>query len=652
MAIVNITINGQHIQAKAGQSVLQAATETGIHIPTLCNHPALPSEGACRLCLVEIEKQRALQPSCTFPVTEGMVVYTDSPKVGEARKFVLSMLFSERNHYCMYCQKTDGDCELQNAAYGEGMTHWPIQPGWTPCRVDATHPYYVLDNNRCILCRRCIRACGDLVGNFTLGLQSRGAKSLLVGDYDVPLGESSCVRCGTCVQICPTGALIDRHSAYLGKDVQVEHVKSTCVGCSVGCGIDLWVRDNQLVRINGDWDAPVNGGLLCELGRYESLHLGRARLTTPMVRKNGSLQPATWNEALDVLANNLGPAPKRASKKVAALASTRLPAEALYSFKTLFAGQLHSAMTVGIEEGVTTAIQNDVTDVGVDLNGSLDGLKIADCILAIGVNLLDSHQVAGFFVKRNLPKGAQLVVIDPFENPMHGLTEYALQPKKGTDYDLLLGIMASIVGLGLNKKKPIAALKRYTLEAVSQKTGVPVDQINAVARVIGSAEKPAIIYGKGGTGNGSAKVLRALAALARLVGVPALVSPKGKANSLTAHRYGLDKTFEPQGFKAVYLALGDDEPGPQLVEALKNVPFLAVQASYTSPLTEQADVVLPVEMWAEQEGHYLNLEGRLQEARPGLKAPQGVWSSLKVLRTIAKRLDVKLDSNWRPALGA
>jgi len=647
MAIVNITINDIKLQAKAGQTILEAAQEAGIHIPTLCHHEALLPEGACRLCLVEIEKQRALHPSCTYPVTEGMVVHTHSPKVQEARKFVLSMLFSERNHFCMYCQKTKGDCELQNAAYEQGMTHWDFQPNWSPFGVDASHPHYVVDNNRCILCRRCIRACGELVGNSTLGLEARGAKSLLVADYNVPFGESSCVRCGTCVQVCPTGALIDRRSAYLGKDVECQHVSSTCVGCSVGCGIDMWVRDNQLVHIDGDWQRPVNGGLLCELGRYDALYLDRARITTPLVRRDGALQPATWDEALDAVKAKLG----QNAKSVAALASTRLPAEALYTFKALFADQLGGASTTSIEEGATTAALRGVKEAGVDLNGSLEALKAADCVVAVGADLVKSHQVAGFFVKRNLPKGTQLVVIDPFENTMAGLADHALQPKAGTDVDLLLGLMAGVVSLGLNKAEPAFDLTKYSPKAVAQTTGIPAETIVAAARMLAAVTNPVLVFGKGVTQSGDSKALQVLVALAQLVGAT-VIGTKGKANSLAAHRYELDKTFDPAGCQAAYVALGDDEPSARLIDVLAAAPFLAVQASYTSPLTDKADVVLPVEMWAEQAGHYVNLEGRLQETRRGLAAPQGVRSNLAVLQALADRLSVKLDANWRQALGA
>ena len=217
MATVQITINGQEIAAQAGQTILQAAREAGIDIPTLCEHPQLEPIGACRICLVEVEKQRTLQPACTFKISEGMVVHTESEKVVESRKFVLELLFSERNHYCMYCQMS-GDCELQNLGYRYGLDSWQYPRPYTPLSVDATRQYFVMDHNRCILCRRCIRACQELVGNYTLGLGGRGANSMIVADMDVPFGNSSCISCGTCLQVCPTGALMDRHSAYRGRE--------------------------------------------------------------------------------------------------------------------------------------------------------------------------------------------------------------------------------------------------------------------------------------------------------------------------------------------------------------------------------------------------------------------------------------------------
>jgi formate dehydrogenase major subunit len=656
---IKLTINDKEIEVPAGTTVLRAAQMAGIDIPTLCDHPHLTPYGGCRLCVVEVEGVRTLQPSCTLPVSSGMVVRTDTPKTREAREFVLTLLFSERNHFCMYCQMSGGDCELQNAAYGEGMTHWPLQPNWQPYPVDASHKHFVLDHNRCILCRRCIRACGELVGNFTLGMQERGAASILVADLDLPLGESTCVSCGTCVQVCPTGALIDRVSAYRGRETDVEHIKSTCAGCSVGCGIEMIVRDNHLVRVDGDWNAPVNEGVLCQKGRFLPLEEERERVLTPMVRKNGALKVATWAEALQAVVSQLKPIIGKNGHGVAAVASTRLPAEALYTFKQLFAEKIGSQMVTSVEEGVTTALPGSVAqELLQPFEGQLNVLKTADCVLAIGTDLIDNHQVAGFFIKRNLPKGTKLIVVDPNDNDLHDLADFSLRPKKGSDYDLLLGLMAEIGQLGVKRGEPAQPvdLSKYRPSEVSRATGIPAETIKAVAQLLASAKNPAFVYGKGITRGGFPTVLKALLDLARLVGAldaehSMVLSVKGEANSLAAYQYGLDKTFEAKDQQVVYLALGDDYTSERLIRRIEKVPFKIVQASYVSPATAVADVVLPVEMWAEQEGHYLNLEGRLQEVHRGLNPPEEVRSHVDILEAIAAQLDFSLDPGWRDELG-
>lgn len=652
--MISVTIDDKTIEVPAGTTVLKAAEMAGITIPTLCNHPHLTPHGGCRLCVVKVEGARTLQPSCTLPVNNGMVVYTNTPEVHQAREFVLALLFSERNHFCMYCQVSGGDCELQNAAYGEGMTHWPLQPNWQPYPVDASHPYITLEHNRCILCQRCVRACSELVGNFTLGVFERGAKSILIADLDLPLGESTCVSCGTCVQVCPTGALIDKTSAYQGREKEVEHIKSTCIGCSVGCGVELLVRNNHLLRIDGDWAAPVNQGVLCKNGRFLSLKNDRPRVVTPLVRKNGELKAATWEEALEVVAARLKPLAGKNGSGVAALASTRLPAEALYQFKQLFADQLGSEMVTSIEEGIPTTLPGRMAqELGRPFEGTLEDIKQADCVVAVGVDLVDNHQVTGFFVKRALPLGTRLVVIDPFDNELHQLANYSLRPNKGTDYELLVGIIASIVSAGLAKAEPsgLYDLTRHSPEAVSQITGVPVETIHNLGRLLATSPKPVFIYGKGLTRSNDLRAMAALLELARLVGAPqAVISTKGQANSLLASLYGMDKVFAVNGHQAVYMALGDDEVSQRLVQRLEGAPFIAVQASHVSPVTDMADVVLPVEMWTEQAGHYMNLEGRVQEARRCVTPSAEVRSNVDTIKAVAERLGFALNADWQQAM--
>jgi formate dehydrogenase major subunit len=448
MATVNITINGREIAAQAGQTILEAAREAGIDIPTLCEHPQLEPIGACRMCLVEIEKQRNLQPACTFRISEGMVVHTESEKVVETRKFVLELLFSERNHYCMYCQMS-GDCELQSLGYRYGLDSWQYPRPYTPLSVDATRQYFVMDHNRCILCRRCIRACQELVGNYTLGLGGRGSNSLIVADMDVPFGNSSCISCGTCLQVCPTGALMDRHSAYRGREVQVERTTSTCAACSVGCGVELIARDNQLLRIDGDWDAEVNKGILCVAGRFDPMTETRRRLFTPMVRANGELRPATWDQALDIVAKKLSAA---GGDGVAAFASPRTTNESLKAFAGLFKGM--GAKNVGNLKPVPGFL--------AEAEGSLSSLDEADLYIVVGANLDADHRVAGIAVRRGvMNRGAHLVLIDVAESEIAQMARYKLGAGDvGQAIALAQGAEAPVVIYGAGAGDVLPALRK------------------------------------------------------------------------------------------------------------------------------------------------------------------------------------------------
>lgn len=646
---VNLTIDGISIEVPDGTTVLNAARQAGITIPTLYDHPHLTPFGGCRLCIVEVEGFRVPVASCTLPASNGMVVQTDTEKLRASRKFILSMLFSERNHFCPFCQVSGGDCELQNAAYHEGMTHWPMVPAWKKFNVDTSHSYYVLDNNRCILCRRCVRACAEITGNFTLGIAERGSNSMLVADYDAPLGESSCVECGNCVQVCPTGALIDRQSAYHGKAHTLDHTQSVCIGCSVGCSIDVLTADNNLVRIEGVYEAPVNGGALCKLGRFIPVEEDRKRIITPLVKKNGKLEAATWEEALTALAAKVKPLAGKNGDGIAALASTRLPVESLALFQQLFGEKMGSTMVTSLEEGIPSALAASLADeLGKPFEANLEALSSADCVLAIGVNLIESHEVAGFMLKRNLPKGVRLAVVDPGEN---ALDDYALQSLKatgGNDADVLIALQAAAAQSG-QAKMTTELDARKALNELPAKTGLSIENITAVANLLASAQRPLIVYGKGLTAKGDLKTMKALVKLAEMVGA-ALLSVKGEANSVAATQLHLDKPFTLNGQQAVYVALGDGHISKRLIARLEKAPFIAVQASYESNLTEMADVVLPVTMWAEQSGHYINLEGRLQEAYAALQAPAGVRANDETLNAVAEAIGQSLNVDWQAAL--
>jgi len=649
--MVQITINGKQIEVPEGTTVLRAAESAGVYIPRLCDHEELTPYGGCRLCIVEVQGVRVPMASCTLPVSNGMVVNTETEALKKSRKFILSMLFSERNHFCPFCQVSGGDCELQNAAYHEEMTHWPIQPGWNNFVVDTSHPYFVLDNNRCILCRRCVRACAEMAGNFTLSVAERGAKSMIVADTDVPLGESTCIKCGSCVQVCPTGAIIDRTSAYQMHDKDLTEVKSICNGCSVGCSVKLMIRDNRIVRIEGDWDGSVNHGVLCEFGRYNAINETRKRITTPLMKKNGKFEPVSWEEALKAVSAKLKPL---ASDKdgIAAIASTRLSAEALTAFKDLFAG---SKVVTSLEEGMPTAATVQFAQKQGSFEGKLDVLRTADTVLCFGADIAPTHMVAGFMFKRNMTKGTRLINIDPEESELDELANLSLKPKAGSDLALIQGLQAVIVKEGLERRPMAIPDADARIEAAVRTTGVSLEQLTQTARTLANSITPVILFGKGITAQRDDCLVEELYKLAVLVGIidserSGLISIKGLSNSLTAALLGLDQIFKLNGQKAVYAAIGDERVTPSLVERVSKAPYLVVQASYESQLTEQADVVLPVAVWSEQEGHYINLDGRVRTTTKAITAPETVRDNLTVLSDLAAQMNISLESSWKEAI--
>lgn len=653
--MVQITINGQQVEVPEGTTVLRAAEMAGIHIPTLCEHKELVPYGGCRLCVVDVQGFRMPVASCTLPVSPNMVVNTETETLKKSRKFILSMLFSERNHFCPFCQVSGGDCELQNAAYHEEMTHWPIQPGWTDFPVDTTHPYFVLDNNRCILCRRCVRACAEMTGNFTLSVAERGAASLIVADTNLPLGESSCIKCGACVQVCPTGALIDRTSSYQGLDEFMTEVKSVCVGCSVGCGVKLFIRDNRIVRIEGDWEGNVNHGSLCEHGRYHPMTESRTRITTPMIKKNGKLEPVSWDEALGAVADKLKPLAGDSHNGLAAIASTRLPAETLTTFRELFAGAFKAGMVTSAEEGMTTAPVSALAEKIGSFEGRLDMLKTADTVLCIGANIARNHMVAGFFVKRALPKGMKLISIDPEGEELHEMADVSLVNKPGSDLALIEGLKAIIVKENLGRVEMDIPNPDDAIAAAVEKSGLTLKSLTQAARVLANAVNPVILYGKGITAQCDESLVASLYSLATLVGAVdkerfGFLSVKGKANTQFASLLRLDAQFALNGQQAVYVMLGDDYLSEEQVSRLLKAPYLVAQASYASELTEKADVVLPATIWSEQEGHYVNMDGRVQKAEKVIEPPEGVRDNTSVLSELAMRMNMSIKADWNESL--
>lgn len=446
--MINLRINGRQIRARSGQTVWQAAKGAGIEIPSLCHHPAITPHGACRICLVEIERQRTLQPACTFPAAEGMRVETESPKVVEERKFVLEMLFSERNHYCMFCEMS-GDCQLQALAYRYGMDHWTYQNPYPKIPVDGTRKYFIMDHNRCILCRRCIRACSELAANNVLGVKFRGAKTMISADMDTPFGESTCVACGTCLQVCPTGALIDRKSAYTGREAQVDRTKSVCMFCSVGCGIEIITRSDRVLRVEGEWEEH-NRGVLCVAGRFEPVYDNRERIKTPLLRKNGELVPVSWDDALGTICGRLK---TTKSNKIGAWTTSKTLNLTMSEFVAVFQGK------IGAHVGV---LEPTLSELELPVGGSLSELASSDCILVVGADPLSNHRVLGYHIKRARIRGAQVILVSENSYEMGRFAHQKFAP----------GDLATAIKICQNSASPFVVYGEETTQKDAEKLAV------------------------------------------------------------------------------------------------------------------------------------------------------------------------------------
>jgi predicted molibdopterin-dependent oxidoreductase YjgC len=307
MESVTLTIDGKEVTTASGNTILMAAKQAGIHIPTLCYHPKLPISGACRACVVEVHGRPALVASCAMPVADGMVVSTASERALKARRLVIQLLLSGGEHNCLTCQ-ANGACELQNLAYELGVESLDFQVSSQNFPKDQSNAMIERDLNKCILCGRCVRACNEVQVNEVIDFGFRGGEAKIVTAWDLPYGDSNCVFCGECVSVCPTGALTETQAKFQARPWQVEKVRTTCVYCGTGCQLDLNVVDGRIVKTTSDYlHGQPNFGSLCVKGRFGNDFVDHPdRLKRPLIRENGEFREADWGEALNLVARRLG----------------------------------------------------------------------------------------------------------------------------------------------------------------------------------------------------------------------------------------------------------------------------------------------------------------------------------------------------------
>ena len=350
-----ITINGNPLPFDDGETILEVARRNSIEIPTLCYLKGTMPHGACRICVVELEGAEKLRAACETPAIGNMVVETESPRVVEARKSIIELMLSSGNHNCaisgfsgqswesfqLQVQKDDdaeelcpvwGDCRLQDLAYRYQVVGSEALATQSPYPMETVNPFIIRDFSRCIQCGRCVKACRDVQVNNAIDFGFKSADTKIVTPGDKPLKDSDCVFCGECVQVCPVGALVEKDARYQVRPWETKQVKTTCTYCGVGCQMYLHVRDNKVVKVSGAEDVPPNFGSLCVKGRFGFDFVNDPdRLTTPLIKENGSFREASWDEALDLVAQRLGQIKEQSGPdSIGVLTSARMSNEENY----------------------------------------------------------------------------------------------------------------------------------------------------------------------------------------------------------------------------------------------------------------------------------------------------------------------------------
>jgi len=307
----SFTINGKVCEFDPGQTILEVAQANHISIPTLCYLKGTTPTGACRICVVEVKGARSLMPSCSTPAAKDMIVFTESAPVIEARRLIIQLLLSSGNHNCDVggagtedCCPVCGDCTLQDLAYRYQVKgdRFPKTDTLYPPELD--NPFIIRDFSRCILCGRCVQACNEVQVNNAISIGYRGASTKIIAAGDRHLKDSDCVFCGECVQVCPVGALVEKRTPSSYKAWKTEKIRTTCPYCGVGCQQWLHVTNGRIAKITGVEDAQPNQGRLCVKGRfgYDFIY-SEERMKTPLIKENGYFREASWDEALDLVAN-------------------------------------------------------------------------------------------------------------------------------------------------------------------------------------------------------------------------------------------------------------------------------------------------------------------------------------------------------------
>lgn len=625
-AMVNLTIDGNAVSVPKGTTVYTAAKQQGIAIPIFCYQDRMPPFGACRMCLVEVEKMGKLQASCTLEATEGMVVRTESQMAVDGRKGILELLLINHPLDCPICDR-GGECPLQEQALSHG-------PGESRFFEEKRHftkakplgPVLMLDRERCIACARCTRFGDVIAGDHALEFIDRGYKTE-VGTPDGGSAESKFI--GNTIMICPVGALTSQVYRFRARPWDNQPTPSTCTLCPVGCSMILDSRDGEIMRTRSQENQAVNDIWLCDKGWFGyEFSSSSERLQKPLVRKEGKLVEASWEEALTLVASKMTAAKKNG--KIAAFGGNPLTVEENYLFQKL--------MREGLDcNNLDHRIGMPVTSLAAEglppgMEGSIGDCEQLSWILFAGLDITEEFPVIWLRLKQAINHGGKALFIGNFL-PEIGqyLTQHSLHAP-GEELQTLKKQLPEFAKLFTEGKKGAIFVGRQYLDNPLRKP------ILAELQKFKESHPGISLQVLEGSGNSMG---------ARFAGMRPDLFPFGRI----ASKAGLNavQTFEraaADGWDVLYVAGADPAArcGTKQWEAAKQkTGFLLVQDLFLTKTAEQADVVLPALSFVEKGGSFINIEGRVQKLHPGKEIPEGLLSDGAIFMAIGEKLGLKLS---------
>lgn len=496
-------------------TILELCRENNIEIPTLCHMDMFSREDAgknasCRLCMVEVNGK--LVPSCATDIFDGIEIITKNEHVIEARKMVLDLIVSDHPLDCMTCEVA-GDCKLQDYCYDYDIKETSYPGAKNHFEIDFSNKFFYRDLDKCILCKQCVNICNEFQCSNALTVSNRGFESKIAIEFDKGMGDSGvCVNCGNCVSVCPVGALIPKSKVKF-RTWETKKIKTICSYCGVGCEMNLVVKNNTVVDVE-PLNGPANKNLLCVKGKFAYKFIDHPdRLKTPLIRKNGKLEEATWEEAYELIASKFHETMDNfGSEAFAGLASARCTNEDNYLFQKMTRAIFK---TNSVDHCARLCHASTVSGLAATfgsgaMTNSIDEISETDVIFVTGSNTTETHPIIGSRIRQAVKKGAKLIVADPRKIELFENASVAMQIKPGTNIALFNGLMHVIIENNLQDKEFISSrtngieelygtVKSYTPKRVAKICNINASDIIEAGLLFGKANKASIFYAMGVT---------------------------------------------------------------------------------------------------------------------------------------------------------